>query len=74
MLRRKEDMKEWQAEALPKEIKGQKAPEGIPTDDLPDVPVEAIPEVKPKAEEKKPVMKKKAPAKKKIEKIEVTEG
>ena len=61
MLRKPEDMKEWQREALKEEpVVGQKAPEGIPTDDLPEVPQEAIPEVKPKRKppQKKPVVKK----------------
>ena len=46
MLRRKEDMKDWQKEALP--VVGIKAPEGIPVDDAPEIPEEFVPEMKPK--------------------------
>ena len=47
MLRRKEDMKEWQKEYLPKEenIVGKKAPDALMYDDAPEIPEEAIPEV-----------------------------
>ena len=65
MLRKPEDMKEWQRDTLKSEepIVGQKAPEGIPTDDLIDVPqVEVIPvplvQPRKKAPQKKPVVKK----------------
>ena len=79
MLRRKEDMKEWQVSAVAptacqpakpskvsvkdmEEVKGVKAPEGVPTDDLIEVPKEAVEAPKPK----------KAPAKKKtVKKIPV---
>lgn len=61
MLRKPEDMKDWQKE----EIIGVKAPEGLPFDDALEVPEEFIQEEKPK----KP--KKKAPVKKNpIEKME----
>ena len=64
MLRKKEDLKEWQKEALqePKdEIVGVKAPKVLPVEDAPDVPEEFIPEVAPVEEkkvEKKPVVRK----------------
>ena len=61
MLRKKEDMKEWQVEALKEEdvIPATKAPEGFPTDDLIDVPQEAIEAPKPKkATAKKKAVKK----------------
>ena len=47
MLRRKEDMKEWQREALLKgeKIVGKKAPDALMYDDAPEIPEEAIPEV-----------------------------
>lgn len=47
MLRRKEDMKEWQREALLNEEKivGKKAPDALMYDDAPEIPEEAIPEV-----------------------------
>ena len=47
MLRRKEDMKEWQREALLKEEKivGKKAPDVLPIADPPEIPEDFIPEV-----------------------------
>ena len=57
MLRRKEDMKEWQKESLPKEEKivGKKAPDTLPIADPPEIPEGFVPEVAPK--EEKPVRK-----------------
>lgn len=48
MLRRKDDMKDWQKEAIQEPIVGIKAPEGIPVDDAPEIPEEIITEMKPK--------------------------
>ena len=71
MLRKPEDMKEWQKDSLQEDkIIGVKAPEGVPTDDLPDIPNGFASEVKPK---KAPVKKKVTPKKKPIEKMEVGE-
>lgn len=59
MLRRKEDMKDWQKESLQEDkIVGRPAPDVIVYADAPEVPQEFIQEVKPK----------KAPAKKKTTK------
>ena len=77
MLRREDDMKEWQREIKKDEhIIGIVSPQGISTDDLIDVPDEAIEEEKPKkvAQKKAPVKKapvKKTTAKKTVEKMEV---
>lgn len=58
MLRRKDDVKEWRQELIQQEdvIQGIRAPEGIPCDDLPDIPEGAVEAPKPK----------RAPAKKKV--------
>ena len=66
MLRRKDDMKEWQKETLP--IHGIKAPKGLPVDDAPEIPEGFIPEMKPKRRGGRP---KKASAEEKAESVEV---
>lgn len=49
MLRRKDDMKDWQkGEAKQEPIQGIKTPDGIPVDDAPEIPDGFIPEMKPK--------------------------
>lgn len=47
MLRRKEDMKEWQKEVLPNEEKiiGMKASDALPIADPPEIPEDSISEV-----------------------------
>ena len=78
MLRRKEDMKDWQAEALPKEEKivGRKAPNALPIEPPKEVPKEFVEEVKESVPvEKKPVKKATTKKKttKKVEKMSIDE-
>ena len=77
MLRKPEDMKEWQRKAFAPnacqpapeskvsvkdmdEIQGIKAPDGVPTDDLVEIPKDAIKVPKKKAPAKKKTVAKKA--------------
>ena len=58
MLRRNDDMKDWQKETLQEPIVGIKAPEGIPVDDAPEIPEDFVPEMKPvESETEKPKRK-----------------